>query len=113
MNLPNRCVVAALLLSLYAGPAEAERYLELGWFLAFNGVVTFKNAPEVREAARLVPADRIMVETDAPFLSPEPVRTMPVWNSDRLGLPSSSARYWYASRSPATTCPSRGSTENE
>jgi len=60
--------------SFTAGPAEAERYLELGWYLAFNGVLTFKGAPEVREAARHVPADRILVETDSPYLAPVPHR---------------------------------------
>jgi TatD DNase family protein len=42
--------------------------------ISFTGVVTYKNATEVVAAARLVPLDRIMVETDAPYLSPEPVR---------------------------------------
>jgi TatD DNase family protein len=48
--------------------------LEFGAMLSFTGVVTYKNAPEVLESARLVPLDRIMVETDAPYLSPVPVR---------------------------------------
>lgn len=55
-------------------PAEASRYLELGWYLAFNGVVTFPSAADVREAARLVPVDRLLVETDSPYLSPVPLR---------------------------------------
>jgi len=60
--------------SFTAGPAEAERYLALGWSLAFNGVATFPNAPEVRAAACATPADRIVVETDAPYLAPVPHR---------------------------------------
>lgn len=60
--------------SFTAGPAEAEAYLALGWHLSFNGVVTFKNAPEVRAAAELCPADRLLVETDAPYLAPVPKR---------------------------------------
>ncbi len=48
--------------------------LDFGAMVSFTGVLTYRNAPEVREAARLAPADRIMVETDAPFLSPEPRR---------------------------------------
>jgi len=60
--------------SFTAGPAEAERYLELGWHLAFNGVLTFKNADEVREAAGRVPKDRLLVETDSPYLAPTPHR---------------------------------------
>jgi TatD DNase family protein len=42
--------------------------------ISFTGVVTYKNAEEVADAAHLVPLDRMMVETDAPYLSPEPVR---------------------------------------
>ena len=60
--------------SFTAGPAEAERYLALGWHLGFNGVATFRNAPEVREAARLAPRDRILIETDSPYLAPVPHR---------------------------------------
>ena len=60
--------------SFTGGPEDAERYLAIGWYLAFNGVVTFKNADEVREAARLVPHDRILVETDSPYLAPAPKR---------------------------------------
>jgi len=56
------------------GPDEARKVLDFGAMISFTGVVTYKNAPEVREAVKLVPADRIMVETDAPFLSPEPHR---------------------------------------
>ncbi len=60
--------------SFTGGPAEAERYLAIGWYLAFNGVVTFKNADEVRAAARVVPQNRIVVETDSPYLAPHPKR---------------------------------------
>ncbi|MEM9064263.1 MAG: TatD family hydrolase [Planctomycetota bacterium] len=56
------------------GPDDARKVLDFGAMISFTGVVTYKNAREVREAAKLVPADRIMVETDAPFLSPEPHR---------------------------------------
>lgn len=60
--------------SFTAGPREGDRYLELGWFLAFNGVVTFRNAEQVREALRACPADRLLLETDAPYLAPAPHR---------------------------------------
>lgn len=60
--------------SFTAGPREAERYLEMGWYLAFNGVLTFKNASEVREAALLTPTGRLLVETDSPYLAPVPLR---------------------------------------
>jgi TatD DNase family protein len=57
-------------------PGQARKVLDFGAWISFTGVVTFRNAPEVAASARLVPDERIMVETDAPFLSPEPVRTM-------------------------------------
>jgi len=60
--------------SFTAGPAEAERYLDLGWYLAFNGVLTFKNADDLREAARSTPKKRLLVETDSPYLAPVPHR---------------------------------------
>lgn len=56
------------------GPTEMRALLDLGAMVSFTGVVTYRNANETREAARLAPLDRIMVETDAPFLSPEPKR---------------------------------------
>lgn len=55
-------------------PEEARRVLDLGAWISFTGIVTYANAPLVAEAAKLVPRDRIMVETDAPFLAPEPYR---------------------------------------
>jgi TatD DNase family protein len=60
--------------SFTAGPREAEAYLALGWYLAFNGVLTFQNANEVREAARLAPEERLLLETDSPYLAPVPLR---------------------------------------
>ena len=60
--------------SFTGGPAEAERYLTLGWHLGFGGVLTFRNADALREAARAAPPDRILVETDAPYLAPAPHR---------------------------------------
>lgn len=56
------------------GPAEVPRALDLGAVLSFSGTVTFKNASALREAAALTPLDRIVVETDAPFLTPVPHR---------------------------------------
>ncbi len=54
--------------------AAARRYLDLGLYLSVAGVVTFKTAEALREAVRLVPRDRLLVETDCPFLSPIPWR---------------------------------------
>jgi len=59
------------------GPAEARRALDLGARISFSGIVTFKTAGEVREAAALCPLDRMLVETDAPFLAPVPHRGKP------------------------------------
>jgi TatD DNase family protein len=56
------------------GPAEARRALDLGFYVSFSGIVTFRKAEEVRAAARFVPLDRLLAETDCPFLSPEPRR---------------------------------------
>jgi len=59
----------------FTEPSEdCEKVLDLGAAISFTGIVTYKNAPEVRQSAKLVPDDRIMVETDAPYLSPEPHR---------------------------------------
>lgn len=52
----------------------ARKYLDLGFFISFSGIVTFNRAEEVREAARKVPFDMILVETDSPYLAPVPVR---------------------------------------
>jgi TatD DNase family protein len=56
------------------GPREAERALALGAYLSFSGIVSFKNAQDVRDAARVTPTDRMLVETDAPYLAPVPHR---------------------------------------
>ncbi|GIW45976.1 MAG: hypothetical protein KatS3mg077_3258 [Candidatus Binatia bacterium] len=52
----------------------AKRLLDLGFFLSFSGIVTFKRADAIREAARRVPSDRLLIETDAPYLAPVPKR---------------------------------------
>lgn len=54
--------------------AQAEQYLELGMCLSFSGVVTFPNAGEIAEVATIAPLERILLETDCPFLAPQPVR---------------------------------------
>ena len=56
------------------GPDQAKQALELGFHLSFGGIVTFPKALHVQEAARVVPADRILIETDAPYLAPVPHR---------------------------------------
>ncbi len=66
--------LAGVVHSFTGGPDVAERLIQQGWHIGLSGIVTFRNADALRESARLVPADRLLVETDAPFLSPEPVR---------------------------------------
>ena len=53
---------------------QAEECLELGFYLAFGGVTTFPKSGPIREAARITPADRLLLETDAPYLAPVPYR---------------------------------------
>jgi TatD DNase family protein len=57
-----------------AGVEAAKDFLALGFYLSFSGILTFKNASELRAVARIVPVDRVLVETDAPYLAPEPMR---------------------------------------
>jgi TatD DNase family protein len=67
------------------GPDEARRCLDLGAVLSFSGIVTFKAADDVRAAAELTPLDRLLVETDAPYLAPVPhrgTRNTPAWVPD-------------------------------
>jgi len=56
------------------GPDEATAYVNIGFYVSFSGIVTFKTAGALREAVRRVPLDRILIETDAPYLAPVPMR---------------------------------------
>lgn len=60
--------------SFNGSPEWAEKFMDLGMMISFSGVVSFKNATEVHEAALAVPLERMMVETDAPYLTPLPYR---------------------------------------
>ena len=59
----------------YSGSAEMARQLvDMGWYIGFTGVLTFKNARKAVETAQRIPLDRIVLETDCPFMAPEPFR---------------------------------------
>jgi len=72
-GVPSRTVIHCFT----GGPEEARRCLDLGAWLSFSGIVTFPGAPEVLEAAVFCPLDRLLVETDSPFLAPVPHRGKP------------------------------------
>lgn len=55
-------------------PKETQWFLDLGFYISFSGIVTFKNATEIQQSAVIVPSDRLLVETDCPFLAPVPQR---------------------------------------
>jgi TatD DNase family protein len=52
----------------------AKWFIDLGFFISFSGIVTFKNAENVRDAAKRIPLDRMLIETDSPYLAPVPFR---------------------------------------
>lgn len=60
-----------------SGPEMARTCVDAGWILSLSGTVSFRNARELREAAPLIPAGQMLVETDAPFLTPHPYRGAP------------------------------------
>jgi TatD DNase family protein len=66
-----------VVLHCFSMPERLDECLERGWWISFAGNVTYPKAPELREAAARVPADRLLVETDSPFLAPQPVRGKP------------------------------------
>jgi TatD DNase family protein len=60
-----------------SGPAMARACVDAGWLLSLSGTVSFRNARDLREAATLIPPEQLLVETDAPFLTPHPFRGAP------------------------------------
>jgi len=59
----------------FSGSAEMARELvKMGWYISFTGTVTFKNARKAPEVVAAIPMDRLMIETDSPYMSPEPNR---------------------------------------
>ena len=72
-EIPSRGVIHC-----YTGsPEAAKRFLDLGFYISISGIVTFKSAENVRTSALVIPDDRILIETDAPFLAPVPMRGNP------------------------------------
>ncbi len=63
-----------VVLHCFSSPVLLEPALERGWYVSFAGNVTYPNAGDLREAAAAVPADRLLAETDSPYLAPQPVR---------------------------------------
>ena len=63
-----------VVLHCFSSPGLLDTALERGWYVSFAGNVTYKNAYDLRDAARRVPADRLLAETDSPYLAPQPVR---------------------------------------
>lgn len=66
--------IGGIMHSFNLSPEWLEKFLALGMHISFSGVLTFKNAPKVKESAKRVPLNRVLIETDAPYLSPEPHR---------------------------------------
>jgi TatD DNase family protein len=56
------------------GPQDVQNLMARGFYVSYTGTITFDNAQDVRDAAKLVPLDRVFLETDCPYLSPEPKR---------------------------------------
>jgi TatD DNase family protein len=63
-----------VVLHCFSMPDRLDEAIDQGWWISFAGNVTFPKAPELRDAAARVPADKLLVETDSPFLAPQPVR---------------------------------------
>jgi TatD DNase family protein len=66
-----------VVLHCFSSPQLLQPALDHGWYVSFAGNVTYKNAPDLRVAASQVPADRLLAETDAPYLAPQPKRGRP------------------------------------
>lgn len=57
--------------------ATARKYIDLGFYISFSGIATFKKSEDIRDAAKNIPADRLLLETDSPYLAPVPMRGKP------------------------------------
>ena len=71
----HKSILSGGIMHCFSGSWEiAREYLKLGFYISFAGPVTFKKAPKLQEAARNVPLERLLIETDSPYMAPEPVR---------------------------------------
>jgi TatD DNase family protein len=70
----SRSGARGILHSYTEGLAVARELVELGYYISFSGIVTFRNADPLREVARALPHDRVLIETDTPYLAPVPYR---------------------------------------
>ena len=66
--------VKGVMHSFSSSPEMARQYVKMGWYISFSGSVTFKTAEKLRHAVTAVPIDRVLCETDAPYLAPVPLR---------------------------------------
>ncbi|MBR6744266.1 MAG: TatD family hydrolase, partial [Clostridia bacterium] len=66
--------VIGILHSCSASAEQVKEYVKMGWYISFSGVITFKNAAKTLDAVLATPKDRILVETDCPYLAPVPMR---------------------------------------
>ena len=75
MNIVRQFPTVKGVFHCYSGSAEMARQLtDMGWYIGFTGVLTFKNARKAVETAQMIPLDRIVIETDCPYMAPEPFR---------------------------------------
>ncbi len=72
--LAERAQGVRVIMHCFSMPERLDECLDCGWWISFAGNVTYPSAEALREAARVVPPERLLVETDAPYLSPQPVR---------------------------------------
>jgi TatD DNase family protein len=106
----NGADVGGVIHCFTGGVEDARRYLALGFHLSLSGILTFKNAAPIREAAQQAPLDRLLVETDAPYLAPIPhrgQRNEPSYVTKTLALLAELRGISYDDAAAATTANAR------
>ena len=74
MKSMKRKLTGGIIHCFSGSPEMAREYLKLGYYISFAGPLTFRKAPKLQETALIVPRDRLLIETDSPYMAPEPVR---------------------------------------